>query len=50
MGDRRWKGGHNPSEVSWKLKYKTRKWIESRSSNGAVVVASLVIAIVAELT
>jgi hypothetical protein len=37
-------------EVSWKLKYKMRKWIESRNSNGAVVVAPVVIVIVTELT
>jgi hypothetical protein len=39
-----------PSEVSWKLKYKIIKWIRSRNSNSAVVVVSVVIVIVNELT
>jgi hypothetical protein len=39
-----------PHEVSWKLKYKIRKCIPSRNSNDAVVVVSLVVAILAELT
>jgi hypothetical protein len=43
--------GHNlPPELSWKLKYKMRKWIESRKSSGAIVVVSVVIVIVTELT
>jgi hypothetical protein len=30
-------------EVSWKLKYKMRKWIESSNSNGAEVVIVIVV-------
>jgi hypothetical protein len=39
------RGGHKPSELSWKLKCKIRKWTESRNSFGAVVIV-----IVSELT
>jgi hypothetical protein len=39
-----------PPEVSCKLKCKMRKWIESRNSNGAAVVVSVVIVTVIELT
>jgi hypothetical protein len=38
-----------PPEVSWKQKCKVCKWIESRSSNGAVVVVSVVTVIVTVL-
>jgi hypothetical protein len=44
------KEGHSPPAVSWKLKYKTRKLIESRNGNGAIVVVSVVRVIVIELT
>jgi hypothetical protein len=45
------KGDTNlPPEVNWKQKYKMRKWIENRSSNGAVVVVSVVTVVVTVLT
>jgi hypothetical protein len=34
----------------WKLNYKRREWIESGNSNGTVVVVSVLIVIVTELT
>jgi hypothetical protein len=36
-------GGRNTTspEVSWKLKYKIKKWLESRNSNGAVVIVTV---------
>jgi hypothetical protein len=40
-------GGHIPP-LSWKLKYKRRKWIGSRNGNGAVVVVSVVTITVTE--
>jgi hypothetical protein len=50
MGEQRWGGGHNPPGVSRKLKYKMKKWIGRRNSNGAVVVVSVVIVIVTDLS
>jgi hypothetical protein len=47
MGAQSWGGG---TEVSWKLKYKMRERIDSRNSNGAVVLVSVVAVIVTELT
>jgi hypothetical protein len=38
-----------PLEVNWKLKYKMRKWTESRNSNGAVVLVAVVRVIVTAL-
>jgi hypothetical protein len=39
-----------PSEVSWKPKYKTRNWIESRNSKGAVVMVLVALAVATDLT
>jgi hypothetical protein len=50
MGDQSWGGNNLPPELSWKIKYKMRKWTQSRNSNGALVVVSVVIVIVTELT
>jgi hypothetical protein len=44
------RGDTSPPEVSWKLKYKTRKLTEIRNGNGAIVVISVVRVIVTELT
>lgn len=50
MGDQSWGIQSFPPELSWKVKYKMRKWTESGNSNGAVVVVSVVMVIVTELT
>jgi hypothetical protein len=48
--ENKFKGGHIPPKGSWKPKYRTRNWIESRNCKGAVVVALVALAIATDLT
>jgi hypothetical protein len=47
---KRYKEQHSLTEVSWKPKCKLTKWAESRNGDGAVVVVSVVIVTITELT